>query len=102
MAIFKARPGDQNEHGTADRDIMNGGRGNDTLSGLGGNDKLSGGADNDILIGGAGDDLMTGGSGADTFRFTLPTTTVETITFTPSPNDGTIAPSDLTISTLPG
>jgi hypothetical protein len=33
---------------------------------------------------------MTGGSGADTFSFKLPTTTVETFTFIPSANDGSL------------
>jgi Ca2+-binding RTX toxin-like protein len=86
MATFNARPTNQTDTGTAAHDVMNGGKGNDTLSGLGGNDTINGGADNDILIGGAGNDTMSGGSGADIFRFHLPTTTVETFTFTQGPN----------------
>ncbi|TKB72938.1 MAG: hypothetical protein E8D46_10690 [Nitrospira sp.] len=53
--------------GTAENDILTGGRGDDTLTGLAGNDTLTGGQGHDLLDGGTGTDTMTGGTGNDTY-----------------------------------
>jgi Ca2+-binding RTX toxin-like protein len=53
--------------GTADNDVLIGGRGDDTLTGLAGNDTLNGGQGNDLLDGGTGADTMQGGTGNDTY-----------------------------------
>lgn len=66
--------------GSAQRDVMTGGKGddtlygmdgNDTLSGGLGNDRLDGGRGNDWLEGGGGNDVLTGGEGNDTFVFQI-------------------------------
>lgn len=65
MADFDYGPGDDNERGTGDSDLMNGNAGNDVLKGLGGGDDIFGGLDNDTLFGNAGGDLLKGEQGND-------------------------------------
>ena len=59
VIMAKQIPGTTNNDnltGTADIDLINGGRGNDTLSGLGGNDIINGGAEMILFWVGEGDD----------------------------------------------
>lgn len=55
--------------GSAQANVLNGGRGGDALVGLNGSDRLVGGAGNDWLQGGSGADVLSGGAGADRFVF---------------------------------
>lgn len=52
--------------GSANGDMMTGGKGNDIFDGWTGNDTLNGAAGNDSLAGGDGYDFLTGGAGVDT------------------------------------
>ncbi|MCA0042067.1 S8 family serine peptidase [Celeribacter litoreus] len=57
--------GDDTAGGTADNNLIYGGRGNDTLYGLTGDDELIGGEGNDRLVGGGGGDELAGNEGSD-------------------------------------
>jgi Ca2+-binding RTX toxin-like protein len=63
LFIYANRP--QVLHGTADADVLSGGRGDDRLYGYAGNDVLNGGRGDDLLDGGDGDDLLAGGPGVN-------------------------------------
>jgi hypothetical protein len=53
-------------HGTAQRNVFDGGGSSDTYHGFAGDDILNGGLGNDTLYGGSGRDTLVGGPGSDT------------------------------------
>ncbi|WP_108659757.1 calcium-binding protein [Acuticoccus kandeliae] len=59
-------PGGRDLVGTADDDLLRGGRRGDVIEGLQGNDTLKGGGGDDSMLGGQGDDLVVGAAGDDT------------------------------------
>ena len=67
FALAISGPLPQTVVGTADNDVLTGGRGDDTLTGLAGNDTLNGGEGHDLLDGGLGTDTMQGGTDNDTY-----------------------------------
>ena len=67
--IMKGGKGADELHGKDGNDLLTGGAGNDTLFGDAGNDTLSGGDGNDVLQGGSGLNTLIGGGGADVFAF---------------------------------
>ncbi len=65
--LLPSTSGQNETHGYAGDDVLDGGEGSDTLDGGFGNDVLRGGGGNDWLIYGAGADLLSGDAGNDTF-----------------------------------
>lgn len=59
------RGGDDTIIGSADPELVYGGKGRDAIDGRGGNDRLYGDTDNDFLVGDEGDDRVQGGKGND-------------------------------------
>ncbi|MBC7735831.1 MAG: calcium-binding protein [Candidatus Saccharibacteria bacterium] len=73
--------GQDEMHGSDDKDLLAGGAARDMILGMGGSDKILGGSGNDRLDGGTGADTLTGGKGSDQFIFTTaPGKSVDTIT----------------------
>ena len=66
--IIDGLGGDDSIHGARGNDQLSGGAGNDIVWGDDGNDTLLGNGGNDILYGGLGDDALTGGTGNDLLR----------------------------------
>ena len=85
--------GNDQGHGNADANLIDGLAGNDTLIGNGGNDTLRGGDGDDVLIGGAGADSLQGGNGIDRASYSDQTANL-TIYLTGQTNSGGDAAGD--------
>jgi Ca2+-binding RTX toxin-like protein len=85
--------GNDQAHGNADANLIDGLAGNDTLIGNGGADTLRGGDGDDVLIGGAGADSLQGGNGIDRASYSDQTANL-TIYLTGQTNSGGDATGD--------